>query len=62
MQKEHQWAKQVDRMNYFKRYAELLGTDVGDNLDCAGQQPFSAVPVVASASLAAAPAPPPGSG
>ncbi|KAJ0978708.1 hypothetical protein J5N97_014182 [Dioscorea zingiberensis] len=29
-----------DRIGFFKRYAKLLGVDVGSNLDCANQKPF----------------------
>jgi len=29
-----------DRINYFKRYAQLLGTTTGDNLECANQKWF----------------------
>lgn len=27
-----------DRINYFKRYATLLGTDTGPNLECTNQR------------------------
>lgn len=31
----------LDRINYYKRYAALLGTTPGDNLECYSQQPFT---------------------
>ncbi|KAJ4786341.1 Chitinase [Rhynchospora pubera] len=33
-------AQVQDRINYYKRYAQIFGVDVGPNLDCANQQHY----------------------
>ncbi|KAL5203147.1 hypothetical protein ABZP36_014099 [Zizania latifolia] len=30
-----------DRIGFYRRYCDILGVDVGDNLDCANQLPYS---------------------